>query len=286
MRLCYGLMRRIFHPNWLLTLVVGIGLTGCAGLQDPAGLTWDPGAAPNYTSDSAWVSLPDREDESDAVPKNLPEAEQTMDSLDVDVFFVHPTQFFRGEHWNAQMDNRKVNTLNAKYPMRLQASAFNIGGRLYAPTYRQAHIGVFTWQDSTSWKALELAYEDVKAAFQQYLDHWNNGRPIILAGHSQGSWHIRWLLQEFFDGKLLQDRVLIFTRPISSMCDTAQTLTKPVVCALGCPMAKGTSRIGWKQMGKRPCAPTPLPGNSTAPTPWRISKVVCYRKCGMLTQKR
>ena len=213
MRLCYGLMRRIFHPSWLLTLVVGIGLTGCAGLQDPAGLAWDPGATPDYTSNSAWVSLPDREDESDAVPKNLPEAERTMDSLDVDVFFVHPTQFFRGEHWNAHMDNRKVNALNAKYPMRLQASAFNIGGRLYAPTYRQAHIGVFTWQDSTSWKALELAYEDVKAAFQHYLDHWNNGRPIILAGHSQGSWHIRWLLQEFFDGKPLQDQLVVAYAP-------------------------------------------------------------------------
>ena len=94
MRLCYGLMRRIFHPNWLLTLVVGIGLTGCAGLQDPAGLAWDPGATPDYTSDSAWVSLPNREDESDAVPKNLPEAERTMDSLDVDVFlFIPPNSF-------------------------------------------------------------------------------------------------------------------------------------------------------------------------------------------------
>ena len=80
--------------------------------------------------------------------------------------------------------------------------------------------------------------------------------------------------------------VLIFTRPISSTCATAPTLTKPVVCALGCPMAKGISRIGWKQMRKRPCVHTPLPGNSTAPTPSRITKVLCYRKCGLPTQKR
>ena len=64
-----------------------------------------------------------------------------MDSLDVDVFCSsHP--ILSGRALNAHMDNRKVNALNAKYPMRLQASAFNVGGRLYAPTYRQAHIGV------------------------------------------------------------------------------------------------------------------------------------------------
>ena len=206
-------MRQNFPSVWLLAWVIGIGLSGCAGLQDPAGLMWDPGAAPDYTSGGAWLSLPGREDASDAVPKKLPMEELAVDTLDVDVFFVHPTQFFRGEHWNARLDNRKVNALNEKYPMRLQASAFNIGGRLYAPAYRQAHIGVFTWQDSTSWKALEVAYTDVKAAFEHYLEHWNDGRPIILAGHSQGSWHIRWLLQEFFDGTALEKQLVVAYAP-------------------------------------------------------------------------
>ena len=50
--------------------------------------------------------------------------------------FVHPTSS-SGEHWNAHLDNRTVNALNTKYPMRLQASAFNIGGRLYTPAYRR-----------------------------------------------------------------------------------------------------------------------------------------------------
>ena len=131
----------------------------------------------------------------------------------MDVFYLHPTQLFRGTHWNAHLDNRRVNRLIDAYPMRLQASAFNVGGRLYAPRYRQAHIGVFTWQDSTSWKALELAYQDVRAAFTHYLNQWNNGRPIVLAGHSQGSWHLRWLLQEFFDGKPLANQLVVAYGP-------------------------------------------------------------------------
>ena len=34
---------------------------------------------------------------------------------------------------------------------------------------------------------LSAAYEDVKAAFIYYLEHYNEGRPIILAGFSQGA---------------------------------------------------------------------------------------------------
>lgn len=155
-----------------------------------------------------WFSLPDRHDASDEIPRRLPVAGVMRDSLDVDVFFVHPTMYFRGDHWNAHLDDERINRATEQQPMRLQASAFNVGGRMYAPRYRQAHIGVFTWQDSTSWRALELAYEDVRHAFEHYLEHWNDGRGIVLAGHSQGSWHVRWLLQEYFDGKPLQDQLV------------------------------------------------------------------------------
>ena len=39
--------------------------------------------------------------------------------------------------------------------------------------------------------ALELAYTDIEAAFEHYLAEYNNGRPFIIAGHSQGAQHIR-----------------------------------------------------------------------------------------------
>ena len=213
MRLCYGLMQQNFRSIWFVAFGLVLVTSSCASLQDRESLVWDVGNAPDYSKDSYWLSLPGREDASDAEPKKFPAAERILDSLTADVFFVHPTQLFKGEFWNAHLNDDRINALNEKYPMRLQASAFNIGGRLYAPAYRQAHIGVFTWQDSTSWKALELAYADVKAAFEYYLEHWNDGRPIILAGHSQGSWHIRWLLQEFFDGKQLQNQLLVAYAP-------------------------------------------------------------------------
>ncbi|MDE0871588.1 MAG: DUF3089 domain-containing protein [Flavobacteriales bacterium] len=190
-----------------ICLVGMVLVSGCATLQDPSLLQYIPPPAPNYDLSEHWASLPHRLDPSDEWPKNLPESE-ALDSIDVDVFFLYPTQYFKGEIWHAGPENEEVNLVTDNYPMRLQASAFNIGGRLYAPRYRQAHIGVFTWQDSLSSEALELAYEDVRAAFMHYLEHWNDGRGIILAGHSQGSWHERWLIQEFFDGQPLAGQLV------------------------------------------------------------------------------
>ena len=53
-----------------------------------------------------------------------------------------------------------------------------------------------------------LLDEDVKAAFQYYLEHYNNGRPIIIASHSQGTTHAKRLLKEFFDGTALQHQLV------------------------------------------------------------------------------
>jgi len=46
---------------------------------------------------------------------------------------------------------------------------------------------------------LEIAYKDVEAAFDNYLKHYNNGHKIILMGHSQGAYLMRFLLRKKFD---------------------------------------------------------------------------------------
>ncbi|NRA91753.1 MAG: DUF3089 domain-containing protein, partial [Psychroserpens sp.] len=51
-------------------------------------------------------------------------------------------------------------------------------------------------------------YTDVKAAFETYLKKYNNGRPIIIASHSQGTTHMLRILEEYFDGKPLQNRLV------------------------------------------------------------------------------
>lgn len=159
-------------------------------------------AAPDYSLASNWAALPFRQDAADAIPKS---ETWVSDSLkEVDVFYVHPTLYDKGETWNADLADQKLNDKVDRLPVRLQASAFNQVARVYAPRYRQAIVEVFYDPSDDGQKALDLAYEDVKKAFQHYLKKYNNGRPFIIASHSQGSVHCRRLLREFVDGKPLQ----------------------------------------------------------------------------------
>lgn len=122
------------------------------------------------------------------------------DSLQADVFFIHPTMLLDGDRWNADVQDEAMNAEVDRWPVRHQASAFSGAGRVFVPRYRQAHIRVFRRGDSLSWAAVDLAYSDVKRAFLHYMEHWNHGRPFVLAGHSQGSFHGRTLLQEVIEG--------------------------------------------------------------------------------------
>ena len=70
------------------------------------------------------------------------------------------------------------------------------------------HIKAFFVPDSVSGKYFDIAYEDIKTAFVYYLAHYNNGRPVIIASHSQGTKHAGRLLKEFFENKPLQNKLV------------------------------------------------------------------------------
>jgi hypothetical protein len=164
-------------------------------------------APPDYSLDKNWSALPFRTDEADIIPKS---EIWIHDSLkQVDVFYVYPTIYTKGKNWNADIANQKLNDRIDKMPVRYQAYVFNASCRVFAPRYRQAIVDVF-FKDSLadSDKALELAYSDVKRAFEYYLKHYNNDRPIIIAGHSQGAWHTRRLIKEYFDNTPLSKKLV------------------------------------------------------------------------------
>ena len=187
----------------LLSAVALLGLGSCLKVIKPSkdfGQYSTP-AAPNYAQPESWAALPTRRDSADAVPRNTNFQDQQATAA-ADVFFVHPTTYYWRKQWNASLSNDRVNQFTDDDVIRGQASAFNAAARVYAPRYRQATLYAF-FVDSTKTengqKALDLAYSDVKSAFQYYLAHYNQGRPIIIAGHSQGTVHATRLLREFFD---------------------------------------------------------------------------------------
>ena len=164
---------------------------------------------PNYESLDYWAAHPGKHDPSDSVPAPL-QKDYRLDSA-VDVFFIHPTTFTdrKVEMWNAAIDDAVLNAKTDYSTILFQASVFN-QARVYAPRYRQANIkSYFTSDTPSARKAFAVAYADVKSAFQYYLDHFNQGHPIIIASHSQGSNHAIRLLQEFFDQQPLQEKLVV-----------------------------------------------------------------------------
>ena len=95
----------------------------------------------------------------------------------------------------------------ARLFVRSQASAFNDLGGIWAPRYRQATFGAFLTEKREGAMAIEAAYRDVKMAFDVFL-RANPDRPILLAGHSQGSLHLLRLMKEEIAGTPLADRVV------------------------------------------------------------------------------
>ncbi len=158
----------------------------------------NPPTPPDYQIPEHWSALPFRKDAGDYIPKNESEVSDT--EKQADVFYVYPTIYGYGKTWNANITKKRLNKQIDKYPVKYQASVFNNSSRIYAPRYRQA-IGK-VWKNpvgKNESKALDLAYQDVKSAFEYYLQNYNSGRPLIIAAHSQGSYLGRRLIREYFD---------------------------------------------------------------------------------------
>lgn len=166
-------------------------------------------ARPDYRELNYWAAHPFKQDPSDNVPQQL--QGQAGDSL-ADVFFIYPTSYTDmkiPEGWNAGIDNEVLNEKTDNGSILYQASVFNKYCRVFAPRYRQANLLAFFSKDKeASDAALDTAYSDVKKAFEYYLENYNQGRPVIIASHSQGTLHAGRLLKEFFEGKPLQKQLV------------------------------------------------------------------------------
>jgi len=155
-------------------------------------------AAPDYRDARYWASLPDKRDGADATPIGM--RNRQADAA-VDVFYIHPTTYFSRAGWNQPLGDEDADR-GTEFTLRAQASAFNEVGRIYAPQYRQMTFnGYLSASDADRDKALDLAYRDVRAAFEAFLAQWSHGRPFIIAAHSQGSGHGLRLISE-----LMSDR--------------------------------------------------------------------------------
>jgi len=176
------------------------------------------GGGPDYSQPANWIARPGSGDS----PANwLPEGVQKGAVGNAAVFYIHPTTYLHTDRWNAPVQPGGDSEFRTRLFTQSQASAFNDAGQIWAPRYRQAAFGAFLLSSGDAAKALDLAYADVRTAFEQFLKEAGD-RPIILAGHSQGALHLERLLRERIAGTPIAKRVVaayVVGWPISRTAD-------------------------------------------------------------------
>ncbi|MBQ8136682.1 MAG: DUF3089 domain-containing protein [Clostridia bacterium] len=126
--------------------------------------------------------------------------------MDVDLFLICPTVDVNDEY-NMSLDD-KATRESFVGALNMERGIYEESARMYAPYYRQAAMKVYGLEEAEREMYLSLAYEDISAAFSWYLTHENQGRPIILAGFSQGADMCYRLLEEYFGNVGLQEQLV------------------------------------------------------------------------------
>ena len=160
----------------------------------------------DYSKPTNWIV--GEKAENSAINLNLKGYPAHQESAKVDVFYIHPTTLMSFEVGNGIIENAEYRKEEDEVTQK-QATAFASSARVWAPRYRQASVISYTSNSDKAKNAFNVAYNDVLASFDYYLKHFNHGRPIILAGHSQGAtWVVR-LLKERFEKKPLKKQLVV-----------------------------------------------------------------------------
>ena len=204
------------------------------------------GSGPDYAQASSWLARPGVTNDPSTW---LPVGTDTSTPGKAAIFFIHPTTYLETDRWNAPLTFGGETEARTTLFVQSQASAFNGAGHVWAPRYRQAAYGAFLLKSDDAQEALDLAYQDVAAAFNKFLKENPTG-PIILAGHSQGALHLERLLKEKVAGKPIAKRVVaayVIGWPISTTSDLS---------ALGLPACTAPDQAGcilsWMTFGDPP----------------------------------
>lgn len=168
----------------------------------------------DYSDEKNWLCRPGRQDACavdltttivEADGKLTREAWQPDPGAPIDCFYVYPT---------VSTDPTPNSDMVADAPergvVRSQLARFGSRCRVYAPLYRQATLTALRAATAGNPMTVDrgLAYNDVLDAWNSYLERDNQGRGVVLIGHSQGSGVLTQLIRNQIDGKPIQSRLV------------------------------------------------------------------------------
>jgi Protein of unknown function (DUF3089) len=191
-------------------LALGLGISSGSWAEDAPAAN----IPTDYANPAVWLCRPDRQDACTApqdatiVAANGALTRETFHPAKnprIDCFYVYPTVSNEpGGNSDLTVTGAEKSVVNAQF------ARFAAQCRLFAPMYRQVTL--------TALRAMiggkpipvdrDLGYSDVLAAWNYYLAHDNQGRGVVLVGHSQGSGVLTRLIKEEIDGKPVQSRLI------------------------------------------------------------------------------
>jgi hypothetical protein len=129
------------------------------------------------------------------------EATKPAASQPIDCFYVYPTVS------NQTTPNANLNIDPAETGVAIaQASRFSQVCDVYAPMYRQVTVfGLVQPQKANR----EIPYADVRKAWNDYLTRYNDGRGVVLIGHSQGAFILKQLIADEIEKNESERRRLV-----------------------------------------------------------------------------
>ena len=206
-------MRRI----WSITASLFLAAPGVAQIPTPPASMPEHGDTQpvDYSRATSWICRPGVDDGTcsanlDAMTVEMsgartPATHKVATDAPVDCFYIYPT---------ASLDPTMYSDLSPdeseKKVVHGQAARLTARCRLYVPVYHQFTLPALRWSTAHPETKIdfEIPYRDVRAAWLYYLAHDNQGRGVILVGHSQGSELLRRLIAEEIDGKPAQKRMV------------------------------------------------------------------------------
>jgi pimeloyl-ACP methyl ester carboxylesterase len=169
---------------------------------------------PDYRNPDNWLCRPGRADACTmdlsttvvaADGKQALEPFKAASDPKFDCFYVYPT-ISLDKTPNSDM----VPGPEEKRVAQFQVARFAKNCRVFAPVYRQVTLTALRSVMGGGTPAIdrEMAFNDVKAAWDDYLAHDNKGRGVVLIGHSQGSLVLTRLVATAIDGKPAQKQLI------------------------------------------------------------------------------
>ena len=175
--------------------LLATALPAAAQTAPAAPASASPSPTPDYRQDASWLCRPGRNDactaNQDATVdrgRRQPhdrEVQAAIPRPKFDCFYVYPTVSLDPTPNSDMNVGPEENTRR-----RVPGGAFHQNCRVFAPMYRQVTLTALQATACTGKPVTadrEMAYHDVKAAWDDYLKRDNHGRGVVLIGHSQGS---------------------------------------------------------------------------------------------------